>query len=170
VTPARTGRGSTTRIGVIGIGNRYRRDDAAGLEVASRLSRSARASTRIVESEGEPTGLISEWDGLDHALVIDAVRSSAPAGTVHRFEAAEAPLPATVFGVSTHAMGMVEAVELARALDRLPRRLTVYGIEGRDFGAGVGLSPGVERAVVALVKELAGKLRHPARGIEGSGT
>ena len=40
-----------------------------------------------------------------------------------------------------------EAVELARELDRLPRRLVVYGIEGESFEAGEGLSPAVETTV-----------------------
>ena len=41
---------------------------------------------------------------------------------------------------STHAVGIGEAIELARTLDRLPGRLIVYAVEGHRFDAGLGLS------------------------------
>jgi hydrogenase maturation protease len=40
---------------------------------------------------------------------------------------------------------------LARALRRLPPRLIIYGIEGKTFAAGVGLSRAVEEAVAQVV-------------------
>jgi hypothetical protein len=42
--------------------------------------------------------------------------------------------------------GVAEAIELARALGALSRSLVVYGIEGKNFAAGVGLSYEVEKA------------------------
>ena len=45
-----------------------------------------------------------------------------------------------LFRTSTHLLGVAEAVELGRELDRLPQRLTVYGIEGERFDVGEGLS------------------------------
>lgn len=57
------------------------------------------------------------------------------------------PLPARLAGSSTHALGVAEAIELARALDRLPGRTIVYGIEGSSFSAGAALDPTVERAI-----------------------
>ncbi len=133
---------------VIGLGNAWRRDDAAGLEVARRLGGRA--------LEGEPAGLIEALEGADEAVVVDAVSSGAPPGTVHRLEAGSSPLPAELFGVSsTHALGLAEAVELARALGRLPARVVVYGIEGADFAPGSGLSPEVAAAVDRVVEEVA---------------
>jgi hydrogenase maturation protease len=141
-------------LALIGIGNRFRRDDAAGLEVARRLRLAAPPGVRVLEEEGEPASLIESWAEADEALVIDGVFSDAPPGTLHRFEAAEQPLPAELFRPSTHAMGIAEAVELARELDRLPGRLGVYGIEGESFEAGEGLTATVQAAVEQLVAEL----------------
>jgi hydrogenase maturation protease len=139
---------------VIGIGNAWRRDDAAGLEVARRLRALAPAGVSIDEREGEPAGLLDAWDGAESAMIVDAVSSEAPPGTVHRFDAVSAPLPARTFAHSTHALGLAEAIELGRALGRLPERLVVYGIEGERFDAGAGLSPAVERAVDRLCADL----------------
>ena len=54
----------------------------------------------------------------------------------------------------THAIDLSDAVELARALGRLPGRLDVYAIEGASFTAGDALSPDVERAVDELATAL----------------
>ena len=138
---------------VIGVGNEWRRDDAAGLVVARRLRGTG---VRVLEQEGEPTALLEAWHGAEQALVIDAVSSGAEVGTIHRLDARAEKLPAELFRGSTHAFSVAEAVELGRALDRLPESLLIYGIEGGDFAAGTGLSPEVERAVDELVGELGG--------------
>ena len=75
---------------------------------------------------------------------MDAVSTGAEPGTLHRFDATAEPLPAELFRSSTHALGVADAVELARELDRLPARLAVYGIEGENFETGEGLTPAVE--------------------------
>jgi hydrogenase maturation protease len=63
-------------------------------------------------------------------------------------------LPAGLFRVSTHRFGLADALELARALGRLPPRVVVYGIEGSRFAPGRPMSP----AVAAAVERLAGVL------------
>jgi hydrogenase maturation protease len=146
---------------VIGVGNEWRRDDAAGLVVARRLREAPLTAVRVIEHEGEPLDLIEEWSGAAAAIVIDAVSSEAEPGTIYRLDAQAGQLPAELFRGSTHALGVAEAVELGRALDRLPRRLIVLGIEGKRFDAGAGLSPDVERATARLVDELAGELGGP---------
>jgi hydrogenase maturation protease len=130
---------------VIGVGNPWRRDDGAGPAVARALGGT---------STDDPSRLLDLWAGAERVVVVDAAASGAPAGTVHRFDG-QRPLPAGV-GSSTHAFGVADAIELARALDRLPPRLTVYAIEGADFGSGPGLSPGVARAAETLIAALRG--------------
>ena len=57
---------------------------------------------------------------------------------------------------STHLIGLADALELARALGRLPPRVVVYGIEGHRFGVGDPVSPAVAAAVDRVVAELSG--------------
>ena len=59
-------------ITVIGIGNPYRHDDAAGLVVLASLSQrfAAEQRIRLVELDGEPVRLIQSWERL---LGADAV-------------------------------------------------------------------------------------------------
>ncbi|HZO62166.1 MAG TPA: hydrogenase maturation protease [Gaiellaceae bacterium] len=132
---------------VIGIGNDWRHDDGAGLEVARR--------TGGRQLDGEPIGLVSALDGADDVIIVDAVFSGAPPGTIHEFEAAVNRLPTALFGSSsTHALGVSEALEIARSLGRLPARVRVLGIEGARFDYGRGLSPEVESAVERCTRSI----------------
>jgi hydrogenase maturation protease len=134
-------------VNVIGLGNEWRGDDGVGLEVARRLG------GRLLA--GEPIGLVDAFEGKDEVVLVDAVSSGAEPGTIHRFEAGTEPLPVQLFGAaSTHALGLADAVELARSLGRLPRRVLVYGVEGENFDFGAGLSPAVAAAADRLTQEV----------------
>ncbi len=143
---------------LIGVGNEWRGDDGAGLEVARRVRESQIPDIEVVEHEGEPIGLIDAWTGAGETIVVDAVISGAAPGTVHRLDAGAEPLPAPLFRNSTHAMGIAEAVELGRSLDRLPSRLTVCGVEGERFEVGAAMTAAVEAAVESLAAELGEEL------------
>lgn len=137
---------------MIGVGNAYRRDDAAGLVAGRRLAEAAAGRVTFREAPGEGAALLDVWEDAALVVLIDAVRSGARAGTVRRVDARAEPVPAEFFRYSTHAFGVAEAVELGRVLGRLPDRLIVFGIEGKDFTGGVGLSPAVERGVARVVR------------------
>ena len=145
---------------VIGVGNRYRSDDGAGLEVAARLR--SRAEMVVCETEGEPVGLLDVWEGEEAVIVVDAVSSGAVPGTIHRLDASAAALPASIAGApSTHAVGLGQAIELARTLGRLPAKLIVYGIEGESFSAGEQLTPRVQAALETLVEQIHQEAQEP---------
>ncbi|MCI0488472.1 MAG: hydrogenase maturation protease [Blastocatellia bacterium] len=131
---------------VICIGNPYRGDDAAGLRVARLLKEKASRDFKIIEASGEGAALIEAWADAVRVIIVDAVVSSAEPGTVHRLDVQSQSVPQGFFRYSTHAFGLAEAIELARALDRLPASMIVYGIEGKSFDAGDALSEEVERA------------------------
>ena len=148
---------------VIGIGNAYRGDDAVGLAVAKRVRGAVPEDVVVLECEQEPTRLVDAWDGADVAVVVDACAGDEAPGTVHRFDAGEGPLPARVFRSSTHAFGVGDAVELSRALGRLPARLVVYGVAGASFAGGAALSAPVETAVDGVVEAIVRDLGEDAR-------
>jgi hydrogenase maturation protease len=133
------------------LGSRFRGDDAVGPLVAERLHD---AGAPVLDCADEPTRLLDLWDGLDTVVVVDALRSGAPPGTVHRIEAIEAPLPRDLRLASTHAMGIADALELGRALGRAPRRVVVLGVEGSSFGMGDELTPAVACALDALTSSV----------------
>jgi hydrogenase maturation protease len=149
----------TPRIVVIGVGNRLRGDDGAGLAVADEVRSHAGKALEVRVCEQEPSRLIDAFGDADVALIADAVSTGAAPGTVHRFDASDTPIRARALQSSTHAFGIGETLELARALDRLPGRTVVFGVEGLDFTAREGLTPavagGVSRAAGAVLEEVA---------------
>ncbi len=139
---------------VIGVGNDLRGDDSAGLEVARRLrgvGDGARAGVGApLAYDGDGAGLLDLWQGARAVVLVDAISSGAPAGTIHRFDASATALPARMAHGSTHAIGLADAIELARVLRRLPPRVLVYGVVGERFGAGAALSEAVAAALAPL--------------------
>lgn len=149
---------ATTQTLVIGLGNDFRRDDGAG-RVAARMIASAQADgVRVIEASGEGAALMDAWRDAESVVLIDAVHSGAAPGTIHRLDARAQPIPSNFFHYSTHAFSVAEAVELARALDQLPPRLIVFGIEGKDFSSGEDLSPEVAAAVEEVARQVKGEL------------
>jgi hydrogenase maturation protease len=159
------------RIVVIGTGNPFRGDDAAGVEFSRRFRVLAPRGVDVVELTGEPATVMAAWTGAVAVFVVDAVdgrRTGKPekgrfeAGHIIRIEAHEHPLPVRVFRSSTHVLGVAEAIELARALGQLPPVLIVYGIVGRSFGHNQPVSTGVAKAcetVCATVLEDIDRIR-----------
>lgn len=144
---------------VIGVGNEYRSDDAVGLLVARRLKWRARDDVAVVERSADGAALMEAWKGANTVVLIDAVNSGADAGTIHRIEAHAQPIPQRFFRFSTHAFSVAEAIELARALNQLPRRLILYGIEGANFGAGIELSIEIQRAEEEVARRILAELQ-----------
>jgi hydrogenase maturation protease len=140
-----------SRTVVIGVGNPLRGDDGAGVAVAERLRERVPSGVEVVACSEEPSRLMDAWKGADAVVLVDTVTSGAVPGTLHRFDASEDAVPARTFRSSTHAIGIAETIELARALGRLPRRVRIYGIEAAGFATGTELTPAVEATVDALV-------------------
>lgn len=131
---------------VIGVGNPFRRDDGVGPAVAERLRAQRLPGVRLAVSDGDAAGLIELWDGARLAVVVDALWAEpATPGKIHRVSVLEPPRW-TAGEASSHAMDFGEAVELARVLGRLPRRLVLFAVEAVDLGFGAGLSPAVAAA------------------------
>jgi hydrogenase maturation protease len=142
---------------VIGIGNELRGDDGAGLEAVRRLT--GGEGVELAFHRGHALELLELWRGAQAVVLVDAVCSAAPPGTIHRFEGGVEPLDASVRAADTHAVGVRDAVELARALGRLPSRLVIYGIEGAQFEHGIRFSEPVAAAMGRLVGAVDGETR-----------
>lgn len=151
---------------VIGIGGSGRRDDLAGLAVARELAaRLGGLATVETDLSGGP-GLIDRWSGRGLVILVDAVRTGSPPGTIVRIdllgtERRSGPASAT----SSHGLDVGHAVALASAIGRLPSALLLYGIEAGAIGPGPDLTPEVGAAVEVAADRISAELR--ARAAEG---
>jgi len=139
---------------VIGLGSDLRGDDSVGLVIARRLHGLDQPGTKVIEHLGDGLSLITVWQDADVVIVVDAAKSGAAPGTIHRFDALLAPLQIQLSNTTSHAFGLEEAIELARQLNQLPRSLVIYGIEGESFDLGTELSAEVKQAAEEVVTQL----------------
>jgi hydrogenase maturation protease len=139
---------------VLGLGNPARGDDAAGRAVAQALAGTLPPGVELEVCDGEAAGVLDRLAGADAAVIVDACVAGARPGHIHRFDVAKAPLPHGAVRLSSHGLGLHEALELARAMNQLPQACLVYAIEGEAFAAGSGLSKPVARAVGRLARRL----------------
>jgi hydrogenase maturation protease len=137
---------------ILGCGNPDRSDDAAGVLVARRLRE---LGIPAEEVGGDASALIDAWSGCADVIVIDAMKSGASPGTIKIWDARASAFPSGQFRCSTHVFGVAEAIELARAIDRLPGKLVVVGIEGIRFEWGEPPSSEVAEAVERLAQRIA---------------
>ncbi len=136
---------------IIGCGTFDRGDDAAGLLVARRLHA---LGVETVEQSGESVSLMDCWTGFEQVILVDATASGGRPGHTSVWNAQVGKLPKDFLACSTHAFGVREAVELARAMECLPKSLSIYGIEGKQFSIGSPVSPEVEYAVGFVAQQL----------------
>lgn len=121
---------------VIALGNPLLCDDTAAL-VALRI---LHATTSIrqadfVEDYASGMDLLPELEGREGVVVMDAVRTLEHApGTCLEFPLEELDRTRQSRLVDTHGMNLATILETGRRLGyRMPRRMMVLGIEGRDF-------------------------------------
>jgi hydrogenase maturation protease len=139
------------KVRIIGCGNRDRMDDAAGVLAAERL-RELGIPAEI--QSGGAFELIACWNVEEHVILIDAVVTGAPVGTVHVWDGNPPRVPVAQH-FSSHGFGLAEAFRLGKALHCLPERITVYGIEGDQFGMGEQVSPEVLASVNRVAQQVA---------------
>ena len=145
---------------LVPLGTPFRGDDAIGRLVVDAV-RERRPDIEVLDCRDEPTRLIDALDGRTLVVVVDAVTSGAPTGTVHRVIRDDGRLPRELSLASTHAMGIADALDLAHALGKGPRRVVLVGVEGRAFGLGDPVSPEVESSVRGAAAEVLRALELP---------
>ncbi len=127
-------------------------DDALGWEVVRRLTAQLPRGVELYAAEGGHR-ILDVLDGRGTLILVDAVSSGGPPGTVHRFEWPD-PAVRILRPGSTHVLGPASALQLAAALGILPPRVVVFGIEVERLGAAGDLSAPVASAVSELIRRI----------------
>jgi hydrogenase maturation protease len=141
---------------VIGMGNGYRSDDAAGLCVARRIGALGLEGVTVYEDAADAFELAAGESALWTAILADAVCSGAPPGTVFRFDARRGPIPERLFPrYSTHGLGVAATIDLIRLVDHL--------LEAASLEHGQDLSPIVFAACDRVVRRIVLDLSRGAR-------
>ena len=143
---------------VLCLGNKYRKDDAAGIRVADKLLQMDLGEGVVVEScQSADLSLLSSYGGADRVIIVDALRSDATPGTVSRYDMT--PARSRVRSLpGSHSIRLHDMFDIAHQSGLLSCPVTIFGIEPKDTGLGEGISPEVEgvipRVLTMVIREL----------------
>ncbi len=142
---------------VIGLGNPLVSDDSVGLRVAKALRArlAGGADVVVVEDYWGGLRLMEQMIGFDRAVVVDAICTGAPPGTIHHLTT---DAIATQRSASAHDVNLPTALAFGReAGAHLPadRDVFLVGIEAEDVvNFGEQCTPAVAAAIPRAVDEV----------------
>jgi len=145
------------RIRIIGVGSPTG-DDQVGWRVIDALRQGQKSQGQksqlaarndsyeieLVTLDRPGTQLIQYLQDTDMAILIDAIKCRNAPGTIHRFDDISQLDPDDL--VSSHGLGVATALQLMRALNQLPPKLVLFGIEIDTAYCGITLSTAVSQA------------------------
>ena len=140
-----------SRVKVIGVGNENRHDDGIGIVIARQLKKIVQPDLPVIEARREAMELFDSWKDTEKVILIDAVNGKEEVGKVYRFSATKNAFGCEFSNYSTHTFSLDQVIELARNLNELPPELIVYGIQGKNFTLGRGLSSELRGNITHIV-------------------
>ena len=150
---------------VIGVGSPYA-DDQVGWHVIGALEASLRQHTVMgqqicLHRASRPATELLPWlSGSAGAIVVDAMRSGAAAGTVRLFTGSEVLALSDAAPVAcSHGFGLAAIIQLAEVLGDLPAKMAVCAIEAGDTAVQSVLTPQVAGAVPVAAAMVEATLR-----------
>lgn len=152
------------KILVLGLGNPDRGDDGVGAMVVRALGGRLPADIVLLSRNGDMLSLIEEWAGFDALVCVDAAAPKGTPGRIHRIDLTVEDLPPDASFTSSHALGLAEAIALARTLQAAPWDIIVYAVEGSCFAGGAPVTP----VVAAAAGVVAGRIITEVGRLRGS--
>ena len=149
---------------ILGLGNPLITDDSVGLRVAAVLKEqlAGRDGIEVDEDYWGGLRLMERMVGYDRAIVIDAIQTGAPPGTIHHLRVDALP---TQRSASAHDVNLPTALALGRqAGEKLPRdeAILLVGIEADDILTfGEACTPPVQAAIPRAAQAVLEALDRP---------
>lgn len=152
---------------ILGLGNPLVTDDSVGLKVVEELKPrlAGRVDVEVSEDYWGGLRLMERMIGFDRAIVVDAIQTGAPPGTIHLLTPDGIP---TQRSASAHDMNLLTALEFGRQAGmHLPEnaRIRLVGIEAEDILTfGEQCTPAVQAAIPQAVEAVLTALDALSRG------
>ncbi len=129
---------------VLGIGNLIMTDDGIGVRVVQRIAEEYSFPPEVEIIDGGTLGLdlLPLLEGLDRLLIIDAMGTGGPPGTIRRVDGEEIPI-AFESRLSPHQMGLKDLLAVSRLMGHPVPEMVLLGVQPECIEPGMELSPAV---------------------------
>lgn len=150
----------TSRTVVLGLGNMLMADDGVGLAALARLQDEWFLPRGVSLVDGGTWGmnLLHVVEGADQLLILDAIDTGSPPGSIVRLEGSDIPR-VLAHKLSPHQIDLREVLALADLRGLLPEQVVALGIQPERVELSTTLSPVVESQVGQLVQMGVAQLR-----------
>jgi hydrogenase maturation protease len=144
---------------VMGLGNILMEDEGVGIAVIDRLSQRYKLSDAVELLDGGTSGmaLLDDLRLRERLIVVDAVRTGQPAGTIVVLKGDEVPA-FLQSKISPHQLALSDVLAVLTFTDELPPDITVIGVEPASLETHLGLSGVVAGRLDALVMRVVEEL------------
>jgi len=145
---------------VLGVGNVLMGDDSIGVRVVEELERRFQIPEGVEVLDGGTSGfeLLSHISNREYLIIIDAIKSGMPPGTVVRVEGEDVPAR-FMTRISPHQLGLSDVLAAATVNGELPKQMVLFGIEPKRVELGFTLSDEVKENFEKLIETVKGELR-----------
>jgi hydrogenase maturation protease len=144
---------------VLGLGNVLLGDDGLGAAAVATIERDYRVPSGVRLADGGTLGLalLDLIADADNVILVDAVRTDAPAGTLVRLDGNDV-MDAVRERLSPHQVGVADLLDAARLIDCYPETVTLLGLVPDAIDLSVARSnavgDGLDELVAAVVREV----------------
>ncbi len=137
---------------VLGIGNMLLSDEGVGVHVVHRLQemKSLLGKAELIDGATAGLGLLHSLEDVDRLIIIDAVETGGPPGTIIRLVDDEAPAYMAL-KISPHEITLPDCLAAAKLRGHYPKEVIVWGIQPESLDVGIQLSPVVSEKLDQLV-------------------
>lgn len=144
---------------MLGIGNLIMTDDGVGVRVVQRLTDEYRFPEGVTVMDGGTLGLdlLPHLEGVERLLMVDAVETGGPPGTVVRLSGEEIPV-ALQTKLSPHQMGLQDLLAVAELQGNRPAEMVLWGVQPESVELGMELTPAVAARLDQLVEKVLAEL------------
>jgi len=138
---------------ILGIGNLLMTDDGIGVHAVQRLAAEFSFSPEVEIIDGGTLGLdlLPLLEGLERLLIIDAMETGGPPGTIRRLTGEDIPV-AFETRLSPHQMGLKDLLAVSRLMGTAVPDMVLLGVQPECIGLGMELSPAVAAQLDCLIE------------------
>jgi hydrogenase maturation protease len=144
---------------VLGIGNILLQDEGVGVRVVNQLKQRFQIPPEVTVLDGGTAGmaLLDDFLEAQQVIVVDAVKTGAPPGTIVRFEGDQVPVLLQQ-GITPHQLGLFDLLGALTFAGCKPPQLVLFGVVPQSLDLSLELSPIIAAKVDDVIDQVVAEL------------